>query len=97
VEVSTCGIKHPELTYPFVALGKSDLTSVDNNLPSSVVSSNAGDQLDVLDERGAGKADDLANVSLVCHANRDSGAADIFDGIGNEFRDENVVVRTVAN
>jgi hypothetical protein len=98
MEISTChGIRIEGLTNPFIALGESDLTGVDNDLPSSVITSNAGDQLDVFDERGAGKADDLADICFVCYANRDASTADIFNSVGDKFRDEDVVVRTVAD
>lgn len=81
-----------------VALRIRNLTGSHDNLPCSVIARDTGYQLDFLEERGAGEGDGGFNGFGVGDAEFElHSAADVVDGVGDEFREEDVVVGCVAD
>ena len=83
---------------PFVALRKGNLTRSNHHGVGRLVALNAGDELEVFQERSPRERDGFADVSGVFDAELEyHGAADEMFGIRDEFVDEDVVVSGVAD
>ena len=84
--------------HPPVALRKGNLPRSDDDLPSRVIAGDARYQPEFFEEGGAGEDDGRFDGFGVRDAEFElHGAADVVDGVGGEFGDEDVVVGCVPD
>ena len=90
--------RNADQVHPPVTLGEGDLPRSHDDLPRRVVARDAGYQLDFLEEGGASEGDGRFDGLGVGDAEFElHGAADVVDGVGGEFGDEDVVVGCVSD
>jgi hypothetical protein len=81
-----------------VALGVRQLAGRNHHLVSGLVASNARDHLQAVQQARSSESYGVRDVSGVRDAELElHGTANVFDGIGDEFLDKNVVVGGVAD
>lgn len=90
--------RNADQIHPSVTLRERDLPCSYHNLPRGIVTRDAGYQFYFFEEGGAGEGDGGLNGFGVGDAEFElHGAADVVDGVGNEFGCEDVVVDCVAD
>ena len=81
-----------------VAFGVGHLAGVHDHRVRRLVPRDAGDQHEIVQQRGAGEGDGFGDVAGVGDAELEfHRAADVVDGVGHELADEDVVVDGVAD
>ena len=84
--------------HPLVALSKRNLTRCNHHGVCGVITLDARDELEILEQRGSGELDGFADVGRVFDTELERhGAADVVFGVGDEFVDEDVVVGGVTD
>ena len=84
--------------HPPVALRIRNLAGSHDNLPRCVIARDTGYQLYFFEEGGTGEGDGGLNGFWAGDAEFElHGAADVVDGVGDEFGDEDVVIGRVAD
>ncbi len=84
--------------HPLVALRKRRLARRHHHPIRRLIALDAGDELELVEQGGAGEGDGFADEGGVFDAQvQGHGAADVVFGVGDEFVDEDVVVGCVAD
>ena len=90
--------RNADQVHPPVALRICNLPRFHDNLPRRVIARDTGYQLDFFEEGGASEGDGGFNGFWAGDAEfKLHGAADVVDGVGDEFGDEDVVIGRVAD
>ena len=84
--------------HPLVALRKRNLACSHHNFPRRLIARYTWYQSDFIQEGGPGEGDGGLNRFWVCDAELEfHGPADVVDGVGGEFVDEDIEVGCVAD
>jgi len=74
------------------------LPSSNHRLVRRLILANTGNHAELFEEGSPCNGDGFANVGRVCNVEfQRHGAADVVDGVGDEFADEDIVIDAVAD
>ena len=99
----SCGDRHDAegdggVIHIFVRLGVGDLARLDDDAVGGLVARDAGDQLQLVQQRRSGDENRIGDVGEVRDAQFQlHGPAYVMDGVGLEFVEENVVIYRISD